>query len=157
MAESVADTLQNSGQLVVEAGTGTGKTFAYLLPAMQSGKKTIISTGTKALQDQLFHRDLPLISKAVGRPVTTALLKGRANYLCMQRLDTPELAGFPSGGLFVGGGRRESLQVAPRRPREREPRRSSRADPWSGWSGLDERRPLGLLYLGGHKEENHSR
>jgi ATP-dependent DNA helicase DinG len=55
---------------------------------MQSGKKTIISTGTKALQDQLFHRDLPLISKAVGRPVTTALLKGRANYLCMQRLDT---------------------------------------------------------------------
>ncbi len=88
MAESVADALQNSGQLVVEAGTGTGKTFAYLLPAMQSGKKTIISTGTKALQDQLFHRDLPLISKAVGRPVTTALLKGRANYLCLQRLDT---------------------------------------------------------------------
>jgi len=88
MAEAVADTLQLPGQLVVEAGTGTGKTFAYLLPALQSGKKTIISTGTKSLQDQLFHRDLPLIGKAVGRPVTTALLKGRANYLCMQRLDT---------------------------------------------------------------------
>ena len=88
MAEAVADTLRLPGQLVVEAGTGTGKTFAYLLPALQSGRKTIISTGTKALQDQLFHRDLPLISKAVGRPVTTALLKGRANYLCMQRLDT---------------------------------------------------------------------
>lgn len=88
MAEAVADTLGRSGQLVIEAGTGTGKTFAYLLPALQSGKKTIISTGTKALQDQLYHRDLPLIAKAVGRPVTTALLKGRANYLCLQRLDT---------------------------------------------------------------------
>ena len=69
------------------AGTGTGKTFAYLLPALISGRKTIISTGTKALQDQLYHRDLPLIGKAVGRPVTTALLKGRANYLCVHRLD----------------------------------------------------------------------
>jgi len=88
MAEAVADTLDKLGHLVVEAGTGTGKTFAYLLPALQSGRKTIISTGTKALQDQLYHRDLPLIAKAVGRPVTTALLKGRANYLCMHRLDT---------------------------------------------------------------------
>ncbi|MDA0706923.1 MAG: ATP-dependent DNA helicase [Proteobacteria bacterium] len=87
MAEAVADTIANGGKLVVEAGTGTGKTFAYLLPALQSGKKTIISTGTKALQDQLYHRDLPLIGKAVGRPVSTALLKGRANYLCLHRLD----------------------------------------------------------------------
>ncbi|MDX1405720.1 MAG: ATP-dependent DNA helicase, partial [Woeseiaceae bacterium] len=76
------------GKLIVEAGTGTGKTFAYLLPALMSGRKTIISTGTKALQDQLYHRDLPLLGKAVGRPVTTALLKGRANYLCLHRLDT---------------------------------------------------------------------
>ena len=95
MAEAVADTLSQSGHLVVEAGTGTGKTFAYLLPALQSGRKTIISTGTKALQDQLYHRDLPLMAKAVGRPVTTALLKGRANYLCMQRLDT--VAGQSTG------------------------------------------------------------
>jgi len=87
MAEAVAETIANFDKLVVEAGTGTGKTFAYLLPAMQSGRKTIISTGTKALQDQLYHRDLPLIAKAVGRPVSTALLKGRANYLCLQRLD----------------------------------------------------------------------
>ena len=87
MAESVAETIANLDKLVVEAGTGTGKTFAYLLPALQSGRKTIISTGTKALQDQLYHRDLPLISKAVGRPVKTALLKGRANYLCLHRLD----------------------------------------------------------------------
>ena len=76
MAEAVAETIAGTDKLIVEAGTGTGKTFAYLLPALLSGKKTIISTGTKALQDQLYHRDLPLISKAVGRPVSTALLKG---------------------------------------------------------------------------------
>ena len=87
MAEAVAEAIANLDKLVVEAGTGTGKTFAYLLPALLSGRKTIISTGTKALQDQLYHRDLPLIGKAVGRPVTTALLKGRANYLCLHRLD----------------------------------------------------------------------
>ena len=87
MAEAVAETLANLDKLIVEAGTGTGKTFAYLLPALTSGRRTIISTGTKALQDQLFHRDLPLISKAIGQPVKTALLKGRANYLCVQRLD----------------------------------------------------------------------
>lgn len=87
MAEAVAETIAGLDKLIVEAGTGTGKTFAYLLPALFSGRKTIISTGTKALQDQLYHRDLPLVGKAVGRPVTTALLKGRANYLCLERLD----------------------------------------------------------------------
>ncbi|ANO53074.1 hypothetical protein BA177_07475 [Woeseia oceani] len=87
MAEAVAETIAERKHLIVEAGTGTGKTFAYLLPALQSGCRTIISTGTRALQDQLYHRDLPLISKAVGRPVTTALLKGRSNYLCLQRLE----------------------------------------------------------------------
>jgi len=87
MAEAVAEAITNRDKLVVEAGTGTGKTFAYLIPALMSGRKTIISTGTKALQDQLYHRDLPLVGKAMGRPVTTALLKGRANYLCRQRLD----------------------------------------------------------------------
>jgi ATP-dependent DNA helicase DinG len=87
MAEAVAEAIANLDKLVVEAGTGTGKTFAYLLPALQSGRKTIISTGTKALQDQLYHRDLPLIGRAIGRPVATALLKGRANYLCLERLD----------------------------------------------------------------------
>lgn len=87
MATVVAEAIENADHLVVEAGTGTGKTFAYLLPALLSGKKTIISTGTKALQDQLYHRDLPTVSKAAGRPVETALLKGRANYLCLQRLE----------------------------------------------------------------------
>jgi len=79
MAEAVADTIANLDKLVVEAGTGTGKTFAYLLPALQSGRKTIISTGTKSLQDQLYHRDLPLIGRAIGRPMSTALLKGLAD------------------------------------------------------------------------------
>ncbi len=97
MAEAVSGAIAASDKLVIEAGTGTGKTFAYLLPALMSGRKTIISTGTKALQDQLYHRDLPLIGKAVGRPVSTALLKGRANYLCVHRLEqfddvTPSLA-----------------------------------------------------------------
>ena len=93
MAEAVAEAIAGADKLVVEAGTGTGKTFAYLLPALLSGRKTIISTGTKALQDQLYHRDLPLIGKAVGRPVKTALLKGRANYLCLERLEhVPEVA-----------------------------------------------------------------
>jgi len=88
MAEAVAEAIAGRRRLVVEAGTGTGKTFAYLLPALLSGQKTIISTGTKALQDQLYHRDLPLVCKAVGRPATTALLKGRANYLCLHRLES---------------------------------------------------------------------
>ncbi|MCG8371684.1 MAG: ATP-dependent DNA helicase [Proteobacteria bacterium] len=87
MAEAVAGAIATSDRLIVEAGTGTGKTFAYLIPALLSGRKTIISTGTKALQDQLYHRDLPLVGKVVGRPVTTALLKGRANYLCLHRLE----------------------------------------------------------------------
>lgn len=90
MAEAVAEAIENRARLIVEAGTGTGKTFAYLLPALLAGQKTIISTGTRALQDQLYHRDLPLVAGAIGRPVTTALLKGRANYLCLERLATAE-------------------------------------------------------------------
>jgi len=93
MAEAVADAIDNQEPLVIEAGTGTGKTFAYLLPALLSDRKTIISTGTKALQDQLYHRDLPLVTRCVGRPVRTALLKGRSNYLCLERLAAAEAAG----------------------------------------------------------------
>ncbi|HEY3731276.1 MAG TPA: ATP-dependent DNA helicase [Steroidobacteraceae bacterium] len=72
--------------LVVEAGTGTGKTYAYLVPALLSGLRILISTGTRTLQDQLFHRDLPLLAAALGRPARVALLKGRSNYLCRARL-----------------------------------------------------------------------
>ncbi|NOZ11741.1 MAG: ATP-dependent DNA helicase [Gammaproteobacteria bacterium] len=86
MAASVERVLAEGGSCVIESGTGTGKTFAYLVPALLSGKKVLVSTGTKNLQDQLFHRDLPIVRKAVGVPVTTALLKGRANYVCIHRL-----------------------------------------------------------------------
>lgn len=87
MAERIATVLDDGGVLICEAGTGTGKTFAYLVPALLSGRKTIISTGTRHLQDQLFHRDLPLIRAALGLPITATLLKGRANYLCRHRLN----------------------------------------------------------------------
>jgi ATP-dependent DNA helicase DinG len=86
MAERVAMALDNREALVVEAGTGTGKTFAYLVPALLSGKRVLISTGTRTLQDQLFSKDLPMLSAALGRPARVALLKGRSNYLCRYRL-----------------------------------------------------------------------
>ncbi|MCE0492914.1 ATP-dependent DNA helicase [Vibrio salinus] len=87
MAEAVHSAIGAEQQLVVEAGTGTGKTFAYLVPALKSGKKVVISTGSKNLQEQLFHRDLPLIVKALDFFGHIALLKGRSNYLCLERLD----------------------------------------------------------------------
>ena len=87
MAEAVAETIANAGQLLVEAGTGTGKTFAYLVPALASGKRIIISTGSKALQEQLYNRDLPALLAAMDYQQPVALLKGRANYLCLHRLD----------------------------------------------------------------------
>lgn len=87
LAEAVAHALQNHQVFIAEAGTGTGKTFAYLVPALLSGQKVIVSTGTKNLQDQLFHKDLPLVRKALGVPVEVALLKGRANYLCLHRME----------------------------------------------------------------------
>ncbi|WP_409499863.1 ATP-dependent DNA helicase [Mannheimia glucosida] len=87
MAQAVAKAVKFATPVVVEAGTGTGKTFAYLVPALLSGKKTILSTGSKNLQDQLFNRDLPTIQKALKYKGKIALLKGRANYLCLERLD----------------------------------------------------------------------
>src|SRR5690606_22138467 len=87
LAEAVADTFQARGSLLAEAGTGTGKTYAYLVPALLSGLKTIVSTGTRALQDQLYHRDLPRVRDALGTGLKTALLKGRANYLCRYRME----------------------------------------------------------------------
>ena len=88
MAGLIHESLSRQGQLAIEAGTGTGKTFAYLVPALLSGLKIIISTGTRHLQDQLYHRDLPLVRAALEVPARTALLKGRANYLCWHRLET---------------------------------------------------------------------
>jgi ATP-dependent DNA helicase DinG len=87
MAVRVADAMCNRRVLLAEAGTGTGKTVAYLVPALLVGGKVIISTGTKTLQDQLFLRDLPAVRRALGLSVTAALLKGRANYVCHHHLD----------------------------------------------------------------------
>ena len=96
MAEAVARTLDSHSILIAEAGTGTGKTFAYLVPALLSGLKVIISTGTKNLQDQLYHRDLPVVRKALAVPVSVALLKGRNNYLCLHRLEVAEEGRYSS-------------------------------------------------------------
>jgi ATP-dependent DNA helicase DinG len=87
MAKAVGLALARLEPLIVEAGTGTGKTFAYLVPALLSGRSVIISTGTRTLQDQLFRRDVPLLARALGLPAKIALLKGRANYLCRHRLE----------------------------------------------------------------------
>lgn len=87
MALAVARTIEQGGALVVEAGTGVGKTFSYLVPALLSGERVLLSTATKTLQDQLFGRDLPRLLEALGLPLRTALLKGRGSYLCLQRLE----------------------------------------------------------------------
>lgn len=93
MAEAVDAIIKTNGHLVVEAGTGTGKTFAYLIPAFLSGKKTIISTGSRALQEQLFFKDLPFVRQLLKSPLVVTLLKGRANYLCHYRLEQNILDG----------------------------------------------------------------
>lgn len=94
MAQAVAGAIRSGRHLIAEAGTGTGKTFAYLVPAVLSGGKTIVSTGTKNLQDQLFDKDLPLIRKALTLPFNAALLKGRGNYLCLHRLKNTMTSGM---------------------------------------------------------------
>jgi ATP-dependent DNA helicase DinG len=87
MALAVARAIEGAYPLVVEASTGVGKTFSYLVPALLSGERVLLSTATKALQDQLFGRDLPALVKALGVPVSTALLKGRGSYLCLHRME----------------------------------------------------------------------
>lgn len=93
MAQAVAAAIEDNSILIAEAGTGTGKTFAYLVAALLSGGKVIISTGTKTLQDQLFDRDIPLVRKVLAAPVTVALLKGRANYVCHYHLERAKADG----------------------------------------------------------------
>ncbi len=97
MAHAVAEAIEQASVLIAEAGTGTGKTFAYLVPALLHGGKVIISTGTKTLQDQLFDRDIPLVRKVLSVPVTVALLKGRANYICHHHLERAKTDGRFSG------------------------------------------------------------
>ena len=86
MAQAVAHAIESAETLVVEASTGVGKTYSYLVPALLSGERVLVSTATKALQDQLFGRDLPRLVEALGVPVRTALLKGRASYVCLHRV-----------------------------------------------------------------------
>lgn len=99
MATAVAEAIEGADVLIAEAGTGTGKTFAYLVPALMSGRKVIVSTGTKALQDQLFFRDLPRVHGVLGSRARISLLKGRANYLCLYRLDQSVREGNPDRQL----------------------------------------------------------
>ena len=98
MAAVVADVFRDGGELLVEAGTGTGKTLAYLIPAVLSGQRVVISTGTKNLQEQLFYKDIPLLRKAMKVPFTACLMKGRANYLCLTRF--AQFAMQPSFRVF---------------------------------------------------------
>ncbi len=90
MAARIEQAISDKEILIAESGTGTGKTLAYLIPAMLSGKKVLVSTGTRHLQDQLYKHDLPLVRRALEIPATMALLKGRSNYLCRQRLEQAE-------------------------------------------------------------------
>ena len=87
LADAIEHTIASGGTLVAEAGTGIGKTLSYLVPVLKGRERTIISTGTKTLQDQLYFRDMPLVKKALGSTLKTSLLKGRANYLCLYRMD----------------------------------------------------------------------
>ena len=96
MAKSVERALAERRHLIVEAGTGTGKTLAYLLPALRTGQRVIVSTGTKALQDQLFFRDVPFLESLLG-PLRVCYMKGRANYLCRHKLATLQSQPILSG------------------------------------------------------------
>src|SRR5215467_15038214 len=94
MAEAVYAALEGQNHVVIEAGTGTGKTIAYLLPALLYGRRILVSTGTKTLQDQIFYKDIPLLESIVGRPISAAYLKGRNNYLCRLKLETLHAEGL---------------------------------------------------------------
>ena len=99
-AQAVAQALETRSALVAEAGTGVGKTFAYLVPLLLAGRRALVSTATKSLQDQLFLRDLPRLMQALGVPLQLALLKGRASYLCLHRLDQARQGGAPGHTAF---------------------------------------------------------
>jgi ATP-dependent DNA helicase DinG len=133
MARAVDHALRTRGRLVVEAGTGTGKTFAYLVPALLSGRRIVISTGTRTLQDQLFARDLPTVAAALGRPVRIALLKGRANYLCLHRLDLAEQQATTRGLV---------REVAMALPKVRDWSRSTRRGDIAEFASLSESSPV---------------
>ncbi|HUK90517.1 MAG TPA: ATP-dependent DNA helicase, partial [Blastocatellia bacterium] len=104
MAEAVRDTLEGGGVALIEAGTGTGKTLAYLIPALAAGRRVVISTATKNLQEQLYKKDIPFLENAIERKFVTACMKGRSNYVCLHRLKqaehTPILEGLEEVDYF---------------------------------------------------------
>src|SRR5882672_6606305 len=104
MAAAVARVFEHGGVLLAEAGTGTGKTLAYLVPAILRRERVLISTGTKNLQEQIFFKDIPALRAALGIPFTATYMKGRANYLCLHKLDQlTEGAPGASGGARALG------------------------------------------------------
>ena len=131
MALAVARVIQDGGALVVEAGTGVGKTFSYLVPALLSGERVLLSTATKTLQDQLYGRDLPRLVEALGLPVRTALLKGRGSYLCLHRMELARReAHLPEPGSLRALAKIEEWSQA------------TRTGDLAELPGLDERSPL---------------
>ena len=107
MADAVAGAIESKSVLLVEAGTGTGKTLAYLIPALVSGRRVLVSTGTKNLQEQIVNKDLPIVAQAIGDTFTATVMKGRANYLCLHRLQalkTGDLARQQRLGGFGASG-----------------------------------------------------
>ena len=97
MAEAVESALADKKHLIVEAGTGTGKTLAYLIPAILSGKRVVISTGTKNLQEQLFYKDIPFLQKHLSSPIAVCYMKGRGNFACRQKIYDAEKSPVLSG------------------------------------------------------------
>ena len=135
MAQAVEQALEEKRHLIVEAGTGTGKTLAYLVPVFRSGKRVIISTGTKTLQEQLFYKDIPFLEQALfpkaEDKLNVSYMKGRNNYLCRKKLfdltDQPVLAGLDESSTFVRllpGRRQRTPAIGPNSPRCRRPVRS---------------------------------
>ena len=104
MAATVASALQHDGVALVEAGTGTGKTIAYLIPAILSGKRVLVSTGTKNLQEQIVDKDLPVLTRVLDRPFTATVMKGRSNYLCLHRYQAMRSGGLPRQQRLGGFG-----------------------------------------------------
>lgn len=136
MALAVAEAIAAGEHLVVEAGTGVGKSFAYLVPLLLSGRRALLSTATQALQDQLFARDIPAVTAALGRPVCVALLKGRNSYVCLQRVEQARVQS--------PGDRRDPSVAAALEQIHRWALQSERGD-LAELAGLDERSPLRSL------------
>jgi ATP-dependent DNA helicase DinG len=123
----VAQAVEHRETLVAEAGTGVGKTFAYLVPLLLSGRRALVSTATKSLQDQLFLRDLPRLRDALGVPVRMALLKGRASYLCRHRLQQAQEQGALPDRFAVRA-------LAPGRDSGRHPPAAATWPNWTAWT-----------------------